>query len=575
MHKKLLSILLFSALVGCGEILREPELDLENTEPDSGGTVFDVSEYKATPGVVDKANQTPFIRYVNVGGNNSSSVKRVREKQLFAGPKLPTRERPDYKIRIGDVLLVNTYGFSNLSGTNSVLLDQQNEYVVSERGEISLKGGRSVFVLGKTIAGAKKEIQREVGNQNSRNSPDFLPREFPTNAPAQYRLGVGDIISFSQLIETSDSNGGVRKTALQGKGRIGPLGSFSIQQLGEIEAAGLTLSQVRNLVLQEVARNGILADIVVEIEEFASQSLLVTGTLGTKVIPLNDQAASIDRLLAELEPSFERGKDYIVTLERENEKYQMLASSVLFEKERDRYFLHDGDRVSVQEVLPTSWVDVQITQFSDRNLTYTRAVSENSIGSNLVRAVPFDLRGIDLRQLLISQGVVVSQNTDLLVTVHRTNRAYNFSAQSIVLNNPNVRYWLAPDDHVVVQDLAYVGDSALLVGEFGTPKQLLVNKFSRTTLSEALFEGAAFSAEEADFSHIYVLRGAGFQFKAYHFDITQVLNLNLAEDFELRPGDIVFVRTRPISKYTRALTSALNLFRGLDGALTEARTFGR
>ena len=69
------------------------------------------------------------------------------------------------------------------------------------------------------------------------------------------------------------------------------------------------------------------------------------------------------------------------------------------------------------------------------------------------------------------------------------------------------------------------------------------------------------------FSQIYVLRESGKKYKAYHLDITSPERINIASSFEMRPDDIVFVATQPLSLYSRTLSQIL----GSTGLTLQAR----
>ncbi len=564
-----------SILVGCTEVLRKPSLELQTVANPEAEVAYQVTGYDVTPAVIARANQSPFVRYVNVGGDRSGPVRRVPEKDLFNSAKPPVNQRPKYIIGIGDAVAVSRTGYIRTAQGVQSREASTNTYIVGENGSINLLEGRSVVISGLTTEEARTAVQSALKTAlDGSDSPPPPMREFPTTRPSTYRLGVGDVIRVSRLIETSNEDGNIEQEVQTSTSTVGSNGVVSILQLGEIEAAGLTLPQVRDRVLQEAIRNAGGIDTVVEIERFASQTALVIGDLGTREFPISDQPLTFDRLIAQLGPNFSGDRDYLVTLERAGQTYRMSAKSILSELGANRFYVFDEDRISLTELLPDSDVQLRVTDFGARTLTYLRVGGEGNATSQRGQAIPFDSRGIDLRRLLIQQGIDVTQNQDLLVRVNRSNISYKLSAQSTVLNSPGRRYWLAPDDHVVVEDIAYVGDNALLVGEVGEPQQLPIDQHRRTTLSQALFDSEAFETAGADLKHIYVLRGEGLQYDAYHFDITKVLNLSLAEDFELRPGDIMFVRTRPLTRSTRALALVLLLVGTVDAGINEVKDFG-
>lgn len=567
-------ICMMSVLSGCAEVLRQPNFDLDTVDIPDAEFNYQVTGYDVTPAVVSRANKSPFVRYVNVGGDGVGPVRRVPEKTLFAGAKPPANIRPNYIIGVGDTISVSRSGYSVSANGVQTRQTSNDTYLVNEKGAIDLLEGRSVLIEGLTISQAQSAVQAALRTTAESEITSLSFVEFPIANPPVYRLGSGDVIRVSRLIEATNSGGILEQTVQSSDSVVGSNGVVSILQLGEIEAAGLTLPEVRDRVLQEAIRNAGGIDTVVEIQSFAAQSALITGDLGTHIVQVTDQPLTYDRLIAQFNPSFAGDRDYLVKLERAGLSYQMSAKAIIMGQVAGTYYVFDGDRVTISEMLPESDVLLKVTNFGARVLTYLRVTDNDAALAQKGTTVPFDLRGIDLRGLLIQQGIDVTQNEDLLVRLNRANRSYRLSAQSTVLNNPGRRYWLAPDDHIVVEDIAYVGDNALLVGEIGLPRQLPINQHSRTTLSQALFDGRAFSAADADFRHVYVLRGKSLKYDAYHFDITQVLNLSLAEDFELRPGDIMFVRTRPLSRYTRALAVALSFVNAIDAGITNARTFG-
>lgn len=564
-------------LMGCTEVLRQPNLavhDVQTVESDEK-VVYEVTGYDVTPQVVSRANQSHFVRYVNIGGNGTAPVKRVQESSLFTGGRPPVNKRFEFHIGVGDTLTVGRTGSSvNANGveTRQFIEDQ---YLVDERGAVTLKEGRTVAVEGLPLSEARRAIRAALSATGSVTNTDYQEREFPTTVPDTYRLGVGDVLQISRLLESISADGAPSQKIVSSQNTVGADGVVSILQVGDIEVAGLSLAQTRNRVIQEAVRNVGGDELVVDVVQYNSQSSLITGDFGTRVVPISDRPQSYAKIIAGLGLTFEGDKDYAVQLERHGQTYKMRATSLLLGARSRDYYAFDGDKVKITALLPSSNIQLKVTGFGPRTVTYLRVIANDAADSQRGAAVPIGFSGLDLRQLLISQGVDVTHNKDLLVRLSRGNRTYRLSAQSAVLDNARSRYWLAPDDHVVVEDIAYVGDNALLIGELRAPKRMPIDQHSRTTLSEALFSGGVFETADADFKHVYVLRGEGLKFDAYHFDITQVLNLSLAEDFELRPGDIMFVRTRPLTRYNRALALALTTLGSLDTGARRVRRFGQ
>ena len=132
-----------------------------------------------------------------------------------------------------------------------------------------------------------------------------------------------------------------------------------------------------------------------------------------------------------------------------------------------------------------------------------------------------------------------------------------------------VKLRLEPGDDVIVEPLEYVASQAVIVGQVGAPKAFPIDRAARSSLSEALFSSGLFTTPGADFTHIYLLRQRdGAAYDAYHFDLSEVLNLGLTDRMELRPGDVIFVRTNPIVKFS----TFIDLLIGIDNRLTDVQS---
>ena len=143
---------------------------------------------------------------------------------------------------------------------------------------------------------------------------------------------------------------------------------------------------------------------------------------------------------------------------------------------------------------------------------------------------------------------------------------YVFSLVKL-LRNSESKYRLYPEDKILVQPLNYRPETVLLVGETGAQMGISINSFQRPTLSDTIFGARALNSVTSDFSQIYVLRKKGNEFNAYHLDITNPTRINFASKFEMRPDDIVFVATQPLSLYSRTLSQIL----GSTGLTLQAR----
>ena len=96
----------------------------------------------------------------------------------------------------------------------------------------------------------------------------------------------------------------------------------------------------------------------------------------------------------------------------------------------------------------------------------------------------------------------------------------------------------------------------------------------KSTLANAIFNSensgrSVLNLVSSDFSQLYVLRKNQISksYDAFHLDVTNPVRISLAHEFELRPNDIIFIATQPLSLYSRTLSQIL----GSTGLTLQAR----
>ena len=113
------------------------------------------------------------------------------------------------------------------------------------------------------------------------------------------------------------------------------------------------------------------------------------------------------------------------------------------------------------------------------------------------------------------------------------------------------------DDKVFVDMLNFKREAVLLVGETGSQKAVSISAEFRPTLTDLLFSSSSINNTTSDTSQVYVLRKNNSDYLAYHLDVSNPARITLASKFEMRPDDIVFVATQPLTLYSRALSQIL------------------
>jgi polysaccharide export outer membrane protein len=148
------------------------------------------------------------------------------------------------------------------------------------------------------------------------------------------------------------------------------------------------------------------------------------------------------------------------------------------------------------------------------------------------------------------------------IALERGEARYRINLRDLVqkgINPGNVM--LAPGDVVRVHSR---DESKVFVsGEVVTPKALTMHN-GRLTLNEALGETGGISPLSGDARQIYVVRKTPERTRVFQLDARLAGSLAMAESFELRPKDVVYVAASPLANWNRHLSL---LF---PGALTNA-----
>lgn len=547
-------------LMSCDQvILRQPSLGQPDARVITEDVNYEVTVVPLSPDVVSRANQSPFRQLVVVDGIRGAPARLVEPREAIQRNAPPLNRQFEYVLGTGDVLRLNrlTFVIDGDGIEREETISRSLE--VAEGGYVELADGQQVSVEGLTVDQARLAITAALIQASESLASEIIERILPRSPAPEYTIGVGDVLAVSRLVRFSEA-GEFTERLVTRSASVNPNGTINILDIGAIEVVGKTAAQLKDTIEQEALRAGLSSEILVDIQGFNSKSALLTGDLGTRLIPITLEPLTLDRLLVGVNPNLGRERDYLIQVERGSDVFQMRARRILMEDARDLYPVLDGDRITIKRLAQLPSFQLSVAEFRAQIVTFT------GVGESGVNEISLTNQGLDLRRLLTRMGKEADRNQDSLIRLFRNGRQYRLSAQEILLEAPGNRYWLMPDDHIIVEDLVYTRNTALILGTVGRPVRLPLGPVQRTTLSEALFGGQGRPTQDADFGHIYVLRGQDTNYTAYHLDLRDVLRAGLAERFELRPGDIIFVKKRPISKFNELLRMALGLVSGATGA---------
>ncbi|WP_404824019.1 polysaccharide biosynthesis/export family protein [Burkholderia seminalis] len=97
-----------------------------------------------------------------------------------------------------------------------------------------------------------------------------------------------------------------------------------------------------------------------------------------------------------------------------------------------------------------------------------------------------------------------------------------------------------------------------VMGEVNKPVTALPMRNGRLTLSEAISQAGSLNANTADAAQVYVVRGMqDEQPQVYHLDARSPVAMVLANQFQLKPQDVVYVDGNGLVRFSRVLSLLL------------------
>jgi polysaccharide export outer membrane protein len=325
----------------------------------------------------------------------------------------------------------------------------------------------------------------------------------PMLEPKIYKIGVGDVLTLNMQLKESLGdvlNGLIASQTSQRGYRVQEDGTISIPDIGRIVIGGLTLQEAESVVYQLLLARGVSPSFSVEITEFNSQKISISGNIklpGT--LPLTLQPLYLDEAIYESGGfAISDASFIIVRLYRNDSIYQIFGPEVYNQNYTNRILLKDGDTIVVD-----------VTDEYDRILGLRQ-----------------EARAKRLREIEIETEAKANDANSLLSRMKYGSiaREYVYVIGEVLQQS---RYTL-PFEHKAFLADALLESSGGVSSLTGNPKQ------------------------------IYVLRGAAdlknfAPITALHLDTTNAANFLLATRLELRPKDVIFVGTQPITNWNRMI----------------------
>jgi polysaccharide biosynthesis/export protein len=321
--------------------------------------------------------------------------------------------------------------------------------------------------------------------------------------PLTYMIGVGDVLTLNMQLKESlgDVLNGLMESQTSQRGfRVQDDGAISIPDIGRVVIGGSTLQEAESAVYQRLLEAGVSPSFSIEINEFNSQKISISGNVKSPgILPLTLQPLYLDEAIYESGGFTISDESFIIVRLYRNESiYQIFGPEIYKQNDTNRILLKDGDTIVV---------DV---------------------------ADEYD-RILGLRQEA------------------RANRLGELEIQTRIKAN-NARTILSKMEYgSIAREYVYVIGEVLQQSRYTLPFD------HKAVLADALLEsGGGVSSLTGNPKQIYVLRGAAdlknfAPITALHLDTTNAANFLLATRLELRPKDVVFVGTQPITNWNRMI----------------------
>lgn len=342
--------------------------------------------------------------------------------------------------------------------------------------------------------------------ENNRSPFDTQDKWPKQQVRSKYKLGIGDTLVLTLIKKTetitpiapnnTETDQNLIRSSQQNDntiistGRIGSDGSVLLLEVGRLEASGKSLNELRSEVRNILIRNGVSPRFQLEISEFQSQKAYLTVNEKSQVIFLADKRTTARDILAAAEVGFIPGVKTRVRLQRDGLEYIMSLRDIF------------SDTAPEIDIISLDHLFVETSAASI--VTNTSVVdNEGSVvfeGVGKIKAVGLSLDELRNKIENLIQQLPDSQNAfQIQIT--------NFASQTALLRIPGQPSGVTP-----ITD---------------TPKAL-----------EEVLANSVLSSDGSNITRINLQRKS----KSYFFTLDDLLNPN-TEKVYLQPNDRVTVET--------------------------------
>jgi polysaccharide export outer membrane protein len=225
-------------------------------------------------------------------------------------------------------------------GQQSIALE-----IVALTSSVAAEANKSPFnrkvVSGSNLGGAAQLVEES----------NFIKLRLPPEAPPPiYKVGVGDVLQFARLMPRVSDTGTVSDDYSLRLLPVTSEGYVSIVEVGRVDVAGKTISEVEASISAALLRSGVDPRFEVSVQGFNSQKIFFGGAVQPMALPFTDRPLSLTEVMTTAGVALDPTSDKLVKIFRGGEEYRLSARQLLTGSDPSRYYLQGGDRVYIENM---------------------------------------------------------------------------------------------------------------------------------------------------------------------------------------------------------------------------------
>lgn len=436
----------------------------------------------------------------------------------------PQKEGVDYKLVVINADTISNQkpfdyaAYVRLKKSRASVYDSQNTGT-SKKSFYNNQVNRSPSVQSARVNRAVNNTVRNGASSRSKTTTLFEGVSANDNkSNYQYYLGKGDVLNITvwdhpELTTPSENNA-------FGGHTVGSDGRFYFPYSGKINAAGKTVREIRDELESKLGSFITKPQVSVSIAHFRSQKIYTSGAVAKPTsLMINDTPTTVRDAISKsggLRPNQYTG---YATLARKGKNISIDLNRMLkYNDNRQNFILKNGDRLNVVE-------RTELDEFN-RNLN------------------------LEVRKTNVLSSVRLRNEIKSLKTLNPVRLQFELQKERSI----------ARLKKELERELRSEQAKVFVMGEVLKPGSVKYQVEDGMTLAEAINDAGSFKEDSVNPKGIFVVRKEGANDKiptVYQLPMSSVQSIFLAEQFDVRPRDIVYVTATSSIRWNRVIAQLL------------------